>query len=350
MTRDVDFCFVIHSIKSSLRVDCDLIYHKVYSMFKQIFNIFMKNIKVFANFMFEFLFFFVDHIVFWFQINRKNNENYISTIKIQLNITQRFAQLVFDFRRIRQIKLWIQIKHRINHVFQFTMTINYEMRKKFRERLNEVLTRRWNFFSQWFFSSSKSFDFDTNEINFHRNCHAIDFDSNQNLNFAFMSFDEQSFFDIFRSSSSIFSFHRFYWILFIFDCNRLLSILINRYVLMIEVLTFRAVVDFVFFDSTFYDVQRIYNYMMSVMTKSFIFIIKDIAFEQFSKLWRNQWKARFNDRQTNRQHRRRYNLKYKNSVWKYEMIYLKRDQIVDMNLSRFQFHLKFRLTLRYYRV
>ena len=82
MIRNVDFCFVIHSIKSNLRVDCDLIYYKVYSMFKQIFNIFMKNIKTFANFMFEFLFFFVDHIVFWFQINRKNNENYINIIKI----------------------------------------------------------------------------------------------------------------------------------------------------------------------------------------------------------------------------------------------------------------------------
>ena len=93
LTRNVASCFVIIITSFSLYRNFQFAYIKIYVLFKQQFSIFIKNIKSFANFMFELLNYHFNQIVRWYEINKKNSNVYIDFV-------ENFQKFIRDFRRV----------------------------------------------------------------------------------------------------------------------------------------------------------------------------------------------------------------------------------------------------------
>ena len=298
LIRDADFFNVEIKFNNSLRITNELNYHKTYNSNKNLFNIIMKNYQSFDSFYMKSLNFIQTKIDYWHVVNVRDSNVFVRSKK------QRDS---FHFRE-HYVRQYEQIKQRMTIVFE--IVAETEICFNVRQKYQMILIFFNNFRVNVVIDSEIILIFQTKF-----------FTNDQN--------------NVFNDSNSS---HRSYWIFTIDEIHQFMFSIINRWMIFVEVLTFRTCRNIDELTIVSIDKQRVNNFMMSVAMRIMRLLFEKL-FIMTSKLWKHHWNSQSSNRRNfERQLIRRKMLKfdYKITHKNFETMWLSDEHIHWKN--HFKFH------------
>ena len=211
----------------------------------------VRNVQSFDNLYFEILLYFNRDLQRLINVNQQRITSYFSSQFFNrsenLNI---FFESNINIIKTQQFKIFIQVKRCVVVSLKIddNIQINFEIRIKYRmflkEYRNRIMTFFFNIFDLWVFWKQSN-------------------NENEEISFFF---------------TTIFKFHRFYWILFTFQMNRFQFTQINCYFLSLEIIIIQCLQKFN--ELILNSEQKQHRYAM--MTNAFVRIIQFIMNDIFS--------------------------------------------------------------------